>query len=197
MTGYDIFLFCRMLQHKNKVPLDTYLKSKVYSFYESLSKHFVETLNLGNDDIKGYIKAASREYGDNFTPFVLRDDECLEIYNRWKEKYSTKSSYYKNVIRSFSFIENFCLKRKINLTYYKKSYAKKHVYEKRIDYAVAFYLGLIDPKKLKVIDKLLLKEYLGQIKNIEYRLGDDTLKKILAIRKERLYNIIHTTDINS
>ena len=197
MTGYDIFIYCRMIQTKSKIPLDTYLKSKSKAFYESLSKYFIETLQLNRDDIKGYIKAALREYGENFTPFVLRNEECLEIYNNWKEKSSTKASYYKSVVRSFSFIENFCLKRKIDITAYKNNYAKTHIYEKKIDYAVVVYLGLVDRRKLKSIDKLLLKEYLGQIKNIEYRLTDDTLKKILANRKERLYNILASTDINT
>lgn len=185
MTGYDIYVYCRYINGWKKPELDTYLKSSEYTYFEALSRFF-SNKKLDDDAIKKIIEINYKKNLNTFNYYDLMDESTYNDYLKWMQTLSSKNLYYETVKNSFDFIINFCIKNKLDFDTYKNKYGIKHVREKKIDYAVAYYLNLVDIDKLKISEKIILKKYISQIKVIKMRIVNDELKIILESKKNEM-----------
>lgn len=180
MTGYDIYCFCRTLMRRTRVPIDHYLDCKEINFYETLSKYFINSRHLNVDDIYDLIRTNYNKSTVTFNPYNLMDDEVYEDFIKWKNTLSTTELYFNEVRKSFIFIQNFCINNNISFEKYITTRAKKHIRERKIDFAVASYLKVIDRRTLNKIEKITLKKYLSQYNIIKIRLSNPELSTLLS-----------------
>jgi len=173
MTGYELYSFYRQLVGWKATTLDNYLESKEFNFYESLKDFFVKIKKLNDDDIYDYIKLIYNKKLNTFSPYELMDNDIYELFENWKKTKSTKSLYHEEVVKSFLFIRNFCINKSVSFENYKIKYAIKHIREEKIDFCVAAYLKLIDKRKLKKIEKIILQKYLSQYNILMQRIDNN------------------------
>jgi hypothetical protein len=140
--------------------------------------------------MKDFIKVNFNLDTNNFDPFKLMEEEAWKRYQEWIATSSTKSLYFEQVRKSFMFIENFCTNKNINLDTYKQQYAQKHVRENRIDHVVAIYLNLVDIKKLKKVEKILLQNFVNQYNITKTRISNPELNVLLETLTMDMVKII-------
>ncbi len=179
MTGYDIYCICRQIMKRSVPILDTYLESSEKPYYELLRDYLIKNKQLNIKDIKKFLNANYCNNPALFNPYKLIEQESWDVYIDWCKYKSTKSLYFNEIKNSFSFIENFCINKNIDFRTYKANFSRKHIREKKIDYAVAIHLQLVDMKKLQKVDKLLLKNFISQYNIVESRLSNQELKQLL------------------
>lgn len=162
-----------------KPSLDAYLESKEKAFYESLHNYLIKKLNLTVDDVYNFLRINFNSNPNSFSAYSLIEEQAYEKYIEWKKKLSSKSLYFNEVKKSFTFIVNFCISNNITFENYKNKYSIKHIREEKIDYSVAVFLNLIDRRKLKKVEKIILKKYLTQYNIIYQRIFNPELNQIL------------------
>lgn len=191
MTPYDLYCFCRRMQQRNRPKYDTFEKSSEFGFMNMLHDHLQNSMELDDKEIRNYIKSNFIEKGNTFDIYQLMSSESNEIYKQWKNKLSTKSKYFSEVLNGISFIENFCIKKSINFDQYCYKYAMKHVREKRFDWSISVYCNFIDIYKLKRVEKILLKNYIDQYNIISNRLNNLELRTLISERVEDMKNLLN------
>lgn len=144
-----------------------------------LRDYLIKDKQLNIPDIKKFINAVYCNNPAAFDPYKLTDLDIWETYIEWCKYKSTKALYFNEIKKSFVFIENFCINRSIDLRTYKANFARKHIREKKVDYAVAVHLQFVDIKKLHKVDKLLLKNFISQYNIVESRLSNPELNQLL------------------
>ncbi len=141
--------------------------------------YFVRDRGLDKKAIANFM-AANYSNDENFDIHDATSDVAWQVYTNWIKTKSTEALYYEEVKKSFMFIENMCINKNISLEEYKKAYAISHIREKKIDWAVAVHLKLIDKSKLKTVEKLLLKSFLTQYNIIINRLYNPKLSQLMS-----------------
>jgi hypothetical protein len=193
MTGYEIYCLCRFVMHRSKVKAESFEKSSDRSFYQMLADAMMRDLKLTKKEVYDYIKVNYCRNPNTFQPYELLTETCQEYYRKWLKEQSTVPLYLNFVNKSFTFIENFCLKNNIDFDEYKYKYSQKHLREEKIDGAVAVYLSFVDRRKLRKIDKLLLKKFLNEYNIIEQRIRKPELKTLLERRSKEMFSLIGTS----
>lgn len=189
MTGYEIYGICRHLRHWKVPSYDTFKLSNESGYYNFLAEH-LKLIDIEDKDVRSYIKANWLKNPDTFDPFSLSSEEAKKIYFEWKLKSSDKNIYFNEVIKSFNFIENFCLKNKINFSQYKSKYGMKHVRESKIDFAIAVFHNFIDINNLNHVEKLVFKNYFRQYNNIKIRLTNSELKNLIETKTQEMNDLL-------
>jgi hypothetical protein len=195
IRGYDVYLACRRIRGWTNSSLDNYL-SGGNEYYESLANYLFQIRNIDNEQMKEFIKVNYSADVNNFDPYKLMEEQAWQKYQEWKATNSTKALYFEQVRKGFMFIENFCTSNKIDLEHYKNYFAKKHIRENKIDYAVAIHLDLVDPKKLKKVEKILLQNFISQYNITKIRLSNPELKELLETLTEDMIKIINEYNKN-
>jgi hypothetical protein len=192
MNGYEVYKMCRTIQGWSTPSLEVYLNGKESPYYEMLVKFFINEKNLSVQHINDYLRAVYNNLQVEFDPYKLMNEEYWEIYETWLKTKSTKELYFQEIRKSFNFIENFCIGKSINLEQYKKAYAYKHIREKKIDYAVAVHLSLIDKDNLKKVERFMLKNFLSQYNIIVRRLSNTELNMLLTELTNGMNKLLNT-----
>jgi hypothetical protein len=190
MTGYELYCSCRRLMNRSIPELDTYLNSKEKPYYEMLRDYFIGIRKLDLDEIKDYLRVIYNDDMVAFDPYKWMEEENWNRYIEWRKTSSTKSLYQNQIRNSFLFIENFCINKSINLSKYKLSHAAKHIREKKIDWAVAVHLQLINIKKLSKVEKILLKNYISQYNILQSRLYNQELSELMTNLTEGMIKLL-------
>lgn len=188
MTGYEIYCYCRALIRRNRPSEESYNQSHVSSYYNMLSEYLTNKLKLSDKDSKDFIRCNYAKDEDNFNPFSLINEDCLDIYNRWKVRNNNKFLYFEDVLNGIRFIENFCIGRNISFDEYVQKFSAKHIRENKFDWAIAVYCNMVDVKGLKKVEKILLKKFLSQYNIIKQRLNNGELVKLM---NERILQMKH------
>lgn len=192
MTGYEIYCEIRGKMGRTIPGIDAYLKSENFNYYESLAKYLVRSRKLSSKAIKDFILSNYNNDPSTFNPFTLMEDQPYKIYIDWKMTNSSKALYFQSVIKSFKFIENFCISKKLLFENYKEQYAAKHIYHKKIEYVVAAYLKLVNIRKLKKrTDNLLLTSYKNQYNTIIQRISNLELNALLSKQTLEMNGILN------
>jgi hypothetical protein len=165
---------------RTRVPLDTYLKSTEYNYFETLNKYFINSRHLNVEDIYDLIRIQYNKSIITFSAYNLMDDEVYTDFIKWRNTLSTKHLYFEQVRKSFIFIQNYCINNNVSFEKYILTRAKKHIREEKIDFAVAQYLKLVDKRTINKIEKITLKKYLSQYNIIKIRLSNPELSTLLS-----------------
>jgi hypothetical protein len=190
MTGYELYLKIRSYKKYKRVPLETYLESSLKPLHENIISVF-KNKGFTDGHIHDFLNCIHNSHID-LEPHNLLLDEAWEIYNDWSKKNSSEVLYFEEVKKSFNFIENFCINKSISFDKYKKDYAVTHIREKKIDWAVAVYLELVDIKKIKPVEKLLLKPFISKYNSIITRLYNPKLNQLMSDLNEEMIKILET-----
>lgn len=190
MTGYEIYRVCRTLKGWNTPLYSTFCESSESGYYNFLVEHF-KLINIENKDIRSFIRANWIKNPDTFNPFSLTTEEAKQIYYDWKKKSGDKNIYFNEIIDGFQFIENFCIKNKINFEEYKSKYGKKHVRENKIDLAIAVFHNFIDNNNLNHVEKMLFKNYFRQYNNIQRRLLNSELMNLIETKTQEMNDLLN------
>jgi hypothetical protein len=190
IRGYDVYFECRRIKGWGNSSLESYLSNNRKEYYECLSNYLFQVRKIDIQQMKDFIKVNFSFDMQNFDPFSLMEEDAWQRYQEWISTASTKFLYFEQVRKSFMFIENFCTNKKIDLETYKNYYAQKHIREKRIDYVVAIYLDLVDIKKLKKVEKILLQNFVSQYNITKIRMSNPELKELLETLTPEMIKII-------
>lgn len=179
------------------ITFDQYKVSTKNGFYEKLARYFTKA-GMNFDDVSCYIRRAFHNDPANFQPYDLMSEDAQEIFKKWKQTESSKAVYFQYVNEGFDFIENFCIKNKLTLEQYTNEFLKKHIRQGNVDYSIPIYMKLIDRRKLKKIDKLLLKKFLNQYNIVQIRINNNPEFEILlherSLEMRRLIDTLVSTD---
>lgn len=196
MTGFEIYCFCRSaLQCRKAITYQQYIDGNEYGYFDGLSNYLIRQRKLDVHEIKDFIKCNYLEENGNL--YSLLSSTCWDRYIEWKKTESSIKIYYDTVWKSFKFIENFCIGKHINLDKYKSRWAAKHIREKKIDWAVAVYLKLIDIKNVKITEKILLKNFLTQYNILMHRISDQKLHTYLNNLENEMRGILSYSETNN
>jgi len=190
MNGYKIYCMCRQILGRSKVSFKSFENSNDRNYYEYLADHFSIHEGFDKKQIRNYIKSVFRNDPKNFTPFDLLSEESKEIFNKWKKEQSSVGVYLNYINESFDFIENFCINNNITFNEYCLRYAKRHLREEKFDYTIAIYMKMIDRRKLKKVEKILLKKFLNEYNIVKIRTRNPKVRVILEKRSEEMLGTI-------
>jgi hypothetical protein len=161
-----------------------------------LSEYLTNKIKLSDKESKDFIRCNYVQDEDNFNPFSLINEECLDIYNRWKVKKSNKNLYYDDVLSGIRFIENFCIGRKISFNEYVNKFSAKHIRENKFDWTIAVHCNMVNVERLKKVEKILLKKFLSQYNIIKQRLNNGELVNIMNERILQMKQILSEYKVN-
>jgi hypothetical protein len=161
-----------------------------------LSEYLTNKLKLSDKESKDFIRCNYAKDEDNFNPFSLINEDCLDIYNRWKVKATNKFLYYEDVLNGIRFIENFCIGRNISFDEYVQKFSAKHIRENKFDWAIAVYCNMVDVEGLKKVEKILLKKFLSQYNIIKQRLNNGELVNIINERILQMKHLLSQYKVN-
>jgi len=194
ITGYLIYCKCNKLKKKYVLSFDKYLNCSYKNYFEAMAKLFIDR-GLTEKDVDGYICCVYNNDVKGFDPFSLINEDNDKLYEEWEKNKSTVSLYLQHVKEGFDFIENYCIKNNLSFEDYCEQYIKSHVRENKVDEAIVVYMKLIDRRKLKRVEKILLRSFINNYDNVKLRILDKNLNALLKERSESMLKTIKNRQI--
>jgi hypothetical protein len=182
MTPYALFKVCEGLKGRRyNGTVDDFDELPLSSYYHSLSSYLYDQVSSKGRVHHKFLTICANEYGSRFDPFELMSSPYLDVYQNWLSINESPESYRKNILKSITFIYDFCVDRDIKtLKKYARSWSASHIISGKMNENVAVILKVHDLKFSKPEKKLLNTKFLKKVKHIQERLEYDTeLKKYI------------------
>jgi hypothetical protein len=188
MSPYELFKFNQILIGKGyNGSVDDFKVSSYYPYFNMLIRHYNNTFDT-DYKLKRFCSILFNIYGEQYNPFKLESEEYLLKYKEWESVHRDKFSYKKDIKNTCDFIFKFCVDKKIyDLTLYVSKWSISHIICGKINYNIAYLLG-VQNQKISIPHSVLLnKKFLRNIPMIKKRL--DREKEIMKYCVDEIEDI--------